>query len=244
MLLCVPHWHAPHPLDDHGSFFAPVCEQEVDIVPIIHRDKVIFSYSPLPYLVFHNIGKDTPLVGGDPLTSTPALQGSLSTYASTAITPSPMARCCKRSRCRPGHCRRPRAPDPTDGAVPSHPYPQFLIMGGTLPQTATILLAGAIIPTRSASPTPLVTPSNSSLQPFCMKSTNTNYSGGASMIPSAIVATCRRVHDGFSITAVFVGITALVLPIQRDHSADADIGIGHLVPHSRPLCQKPKYCSY
>ena len=34
---------------------------------------------------------------------------------------------------------------------------------------------------------------------------------------------------------VFVGVTALVLPTQRDHSADADIGLGLLVPHPRPF---------
>ena len=54
------------------------------------------------------------------------------------------------------------------------------------------------------------------------------------MIPSAIVVTSGRVHDGSPITIVFVGITALMLPTQRDHSADANIGLGHLVPHPRP----------
>ena len=34
---------------------------------------------------------------------------------------------------------------------------------------------------------------------------------------------------------VFVGVTALVLPTQRDHSSDADIGLGLLVPHPRPF---------
>ena len=34
---------------------------------------------------------------------------------------------------------------------------------------------------------------------------------------------------------VFVGVTALVIPTQRDHSADADIGLGLLVPHPRPF---------
>ena len=34
---------------------------------------------------------------------------------------------------------------------------------------------------------------------------------------------------------VLVGVTALVLPTQRDHSSDADIGLGLLVPHPRPF---------
>ena len=112
------------------------------------------------------------------MTSTPALQASLSTHASTAITPSQMARHRNRPRRCPGCRHRPRAPNPTDGAIPSHPGPQLLIMGGTLPPTATIPSGRAAIPTCLASPTTLVTHSPS-LQPFIMTNTDNTYAGGS-----------------------------------------------------------------
>ena len=55
------------------------------------------------------------------------------------------------------------------------------------------------------------------------------------MNPSAIVVTCGRVHDGSPITVVFVSVTALVPPAQWDHSVDANISLGPLVPHPRPF---------
>jgi hypothetical protein len=59
--------------------------------------------------------------------------------------------------------------------------------------------------------------------------------GGAWMITSAIVASCRRMHNGSPITVVFVGVMAVVLPTQRDHSADKLTWTGHLVSHLRPF---------
>ena len=59
---------------------------------------------------------------------------------------------------------------------------------------------------------------------------------GGEMISSAATTNYRgSVHDGGHMPVVFVGVTALVLPTQRDHSADADIGLGLLVPHPRPF---------
>jgi hypothetical protein len=56
------------------------------------------------------------------------------------------------------------------------------------------------------------------------------------MISSAATTNYRgSVHDGGHMPVVFVGVTALVLPTQRDHSSDADIGLGLLVPHPRPF---------
>jgi hypothetical protein len=55
------------------------------------------------------------------------------------------------------------------------------------------------------------------------------------MNPSAIVVTRGRVHDGSPITIVFVSVTALVPPAQWDHSVDANISLGPLVPHPRPF---------
>jgi hypothetical protein len=49
------------------------------------------------------------------------------------------------------------------------------------------------------------------------------------------VATCKRVHNAGLVLVVSVGITALVPSIHRDHSANADIGIGHPAPHPRPF---------
>jgi hypothetical protein len=56
------------------------------------------------------------------------------------------------------------------------------------------------------------------------------------MISSATATNYRgSVHDGGHMPVVLVGVTALVLPTQQDHSADADIGLEHLVPHPRPF---------
>ena len=154
----------------------PSANEKMTLSPSSAATKSSSPTPPCP--TSSSMGTYTPLMGGDPLTSTPALQASLSTHASTAITPSQMARRRNRPRRRPGRRHRPRAPDPTDGAIPSHPGPQLLIMGGTLPPTATIPSARAAIPTRSASPTTLVTPSPS-LQPFIMTNTDNTYSGGS-----------------------------------------------------------------
>ena len=105
-----------------------------------------------------SLGKYNPINGADPLTSTPALQASSSTRASTAITPSPMARRRDRPRRRPSRRHRPQAFE----AIPSHPVPT---MGGTTMPTMTHLLsARATVICRSTSPkTVTVSPST---QPF------------------------------------------------------------------------------
>ena len=42
-------------------------------------------------------------------------------------------------------------------------------------------------------------------------------------------------HDEHTVLVVFVGITALELPIRRTLHADADIGLGPPTSHPRPL---------
>ena len=118
--------------------------------------------------------------GGTPLLlSSTAKEPSLlphlwATTAQAAITPPPMA-CQSRPCCRPGRRHRPRAPNQSDGAIPSLPQP---LLGGTLQPTNTPMptLARATVICCSLSPKPVtVSPST---QPFTIHRTGDIVSSG------------------------------------------------------------------
>ncbi len=55
------------------------------------------------------------------------------------------------------------------------------------------------------------------------------------MTPSATVVHRGSIHDGDPDTVMFFGVTAHMPPTHRDHSLDADIGLGHPAPQLRPF---------
>ena len=117
------------------------------------------------------------------------------------------------------------------------------LMGGTSTPTTTHTKSvhandrDPCSPMSSASPLPMTLPSPS-LQPFTIEGGTSTTQGGDSMILSATVASFFHrgsVHDESTVLVVFVGATALQPPIHRSLIADADIGLGPLTYHPRPL---------
>jgi hypothetical protein len=151
-----------------------------------------------------------------------------------------MARQRKQPRCRPGHRNVPRAPNPADEAIPSHPLPK---MGGpSSPTTTHTKLVCANdwdprSPMSSTSPPPM-TLTSPSLQPFTIEGGTSSYLGGDSMIPSMTMSSFFHrgsVHDKCTVLAVFVGVTSLEPSIHRSNVADAGIGLGYQTYHPRLL---------
>ena len=115
------------------------------------------------------------------------LQGTTA-HESAAVTLHRTACRHKRPRCRPGRCNVPRAPNPPDEAIPSHPLP---MTGGTSMPTTTHLTSARAndrdhhLNMSSPSLLPMTLPSPSH-QPFTIEGGNSTYSGGGnSLIPSA-----------------------------------------------------------
>ena len=144
------------------------------------------SLSPtLPHPMSYE-GAKLSTIGGDCQPSSQVLQ-STTANKSSAITPHQTARRHKRPHRRPGYRNVPRAPNPVDEAIPSHPLPT---MGGISTLTSTHHTKSACandrdpcLPMSSASPLPMTLPSPT-LRTFTIEGGTSTYSGGASMIPS------------------------------------------------------------
>jgi hypothetical protein len=129
---------------------------------------------PLSY-----VGAILSTIGGD---CQPSLQVLQSTTAnkSSAITPHQTAHRHKRPHRRPGYRNVPRAPNPADAAIPSHPLPS---MGGTsMPTTHHTKLARANdqvprLPMSSISPFSMMSSFLSSLHFNMSSSSSTNSKG-------------------------------------------------------------------
>ena len=89
--------------------------------------------SPDPPHPMSYVGALLSLRGGDCEPSPTVLQSTPAT-ASAAFALHQVACRRKRPRCRPGRRNVPRAPNPPDEAIPSHPLP---MMGGTSMPTTT-----------------------------------------------------------------------------------------------------------
>ncbi len=117
--------------------------------------------------------------GGDCEPSSTVLQSTPAT-ASAASVLHQMARRRKRPRRRPGRRNVPRAPNPPNKAIPSHPLP---MTGGTSMPTTTHLTSARANDrdhrSNMASPSlvPMTLPSPSH-QPFTIEGGNSTYSGG------------------------------------------------------------------
>ena len=137
------------------------------------------SLSPtLPHPMSY-VGAILSTIGGDCQPLSQVLQ-STTANESAAIALHQTACRCKRPRRRPGRRNVPRAPNPADEAIPSHPLPT---MGGTsTPSTTHTKSARANnrdprLPMSSASPPPMTFPSPT-LQPFTIEGGTSTYSGG------------------------------------------------------------------
>ena len=137
------------------------------------------SLSPtLPHPMSY-VGAILSTIGGDCQPSSQILQ-STTANESAAIALHQTACRRKRPRRRPGRRNVPRAPNPADEAIPSHPLPT---MGGaSTPPTTHTTLARANdrdprLPMSSASP-PLMTLPSPTLQPFTIEGGTSTYSGG------------------------------------------------------------------
>ena len=137
------------------------------------------SLSPtLPHPMSY-VGAILSTIGGDCQPSPQVLQSKMANE-SAAIALHQTARRRKRPRCRPGCRNVPRAPNPADEAIPSHPLP---MMGGTsTPTTNHTKSAHANdqdprLPMSSASPPPVTLPSPT-LQPFTIEGDTSTFLGG------------------------------------------------------------------
>ncbi len=137
------------------------------------------SLSPTLHHLMSYVGAILSTIVGD---CQPSLQVLQSTTAneSAAIALHQTARRRKWPRRRPGHRNVPRAPNPADEAIPSHPLPT---MGGTSTQTTTHTTSvrandrDPCLPMSSASPPPMTLPSPT-LQPFTIEGGTSTYLGG------------------------------------------------------------------
>jgi hypothetical protein len=125
-------------------------------------------------------------------------------------------------------------PTQNDRAIPSTLQPT---LGRTsMPMMPPPLLAQAnatLCLTTSLASSPLMT-SSPSLQFSIPTSTTPVYlEGNGSFRNGGNPRKCTQCRP--CLLVVFVGVTALMPPIHQDHSADANIGLGHPVPHPRPF---------
>jgi hypothetical protein len=119
------------------------------------------------------------MIGGDCQPSSQVLQ-SKTANESAAIALHQTACQRKRPRCRPGRRNVPRAPNPADEAIPSHPLPT---MGGTSTLTTNHTKSAhgndqdPRLSMTSASPPPMTLPSPT-LQSFTIEGDTSTSSGG------------------------------------------------------------------
>ena len=99
------------------------------VMSIDDDDDVEFEAPPPPLPCTDTV---FPFLGGECPLSTPNM---LSAFESATVPPQKTARRLKRPRRRPCRRNRPRAPNPSDEATPSHPQP---MMGGTSTPTTTL----------------------------------------------------------------------------------------------------------
>jgi hypothetical protein len=143
---------------------------------------------PLPYT-----GAFVPFLGGECPLSSPNM---LSAFESATVPPQKTASRLKRPRCRPCHRNRPRAPNPADEAIPSHPQS---MMGGTSMPTITLPATSARATTHcsmTSSPMSFAMPSSSSpsLQPFMLHEKGRNEKGEGDANQHQQKGTCRRIR--------------------------------------------------
>ncbi len=137
------------------------------------------SLSPtLPHPMSY-VGAILSTIGGDCQPLSQVLQ-SMTANESTTIALHQTACRHKRPRRHPGHRNVPRAPNPADDAIPSHPLPTM--RGTSTPTTNHTKSARANdqdprSPMSSTSPLPMTLPSPS-LQPFSIECGSSPCSGG------------------------------------------------------------------
>ena len=134
---------------------------------------LVLSSPTLPHTAPTYAGAVISTMGGSPPSLSQTAPPS-TTIDSVTITPSPMA-CRSRPRRCPGRRHQPRAPNHSNGAIPSHPQS---ILGGTLQPTSTPMptSARATVICCSLSPKPVtVSPST---QPFTIHRTGDIVSSG------------------------------------------------------------------
>ena len=123
-------------------------------------DFVLVPPPPPPYA-----GAVVPFLWGECPLLSPTM---LSAFELATVPPQKTARRLKRPRRRPCRRNRPRAPNPSDEATPSHPQP---MMGGTSTPTTTLQATSARATTHrsmTSSPMSYAMTSSSSLQPFLL----------------------------------------------------------------------------
>jgi hypothetical protein len=150
--------------NDHDKDKAIPIVWSIDNADVEFKDItiVLAPPSPLPYM-----GAVVPFLGG----GCPLLSPNMLPAFELATVPPQKAACqLKRPRCRPCRRNQPRAPNPLDKAIPSHPHP---IMGGTSLLTKTLPATSARATThRSMKPLlmsfAMTSSSSPSLQPFML----------------------------------------------------------------------------
>ena len=139
------------------------------VMSIDDDDDVEFEVPPPPLPCTDTV---VPFLGGERPLSTPNM---LSAFESATVPPQKTAPQLKWPRCRPCCRNRPRAPNHSDEAVPSHPQP---MMGGTSTPTTTLPATSAQVRTHcsmKSSPMSFAMTSSSSpsLQPFMLNEKGT-----------------------------------------------------------------------
>ena len=131
--------------------------RSIDGANIELEDITIILAPPLPLPYTDAV---LPFLGGECPLSSPNM---LSAFELATVPPQKTACQLKRPRCRPYRRNRPRAPNPSDEAIPSHPQP---MMGGTSSPTKTLPATSARVTThRSMKSSPMSFAMTSSSSP-------------------------------------------------------------------------------
>ena len=171
-------------MDEAIHIVRSIDDANVDFEDIF--DFVLVPPPPLPYA-----GAVMPFLWGECPLSSPTM---LSAFESATVPPQKTARRLKRPRRRPCRRNRPRAPNPSDEATPSHPQP---MMGGTSTPTTTLQATSARATThRSMTSSPMscamTSSSSPSLQPFLLHENGSIKKGERDAHHQK--GTCRRIH--------------------------------------------------
>ena len=122
--------------DDLSRMMSPACLPRSSAQVMTSPSPTIMMPSSPPYHTHptSSLGAVLSPKGGDCQPSLQVLQATTA-HESAAVLLHQTACRHKRPRCRPGCCNVPRAPNPPDEAIPSHPQPT---MGGTSTPTTTL----------------------------------------------------------------------------------------------------------
>ena len=134
---------------------------------------LVLSSPTLPHTAPTYAGVVISTMGGSPPSSSQTAPPS-TTIDLVTITPSPMA-CRSRPRRCPGRHHQPRAPNHSNGAIPSHPQS---ILGGTLQPTSTPMPTSARVTMICCSPSPNTVTVSPSTRPITIRCTGDLMSSG------------------------------------------------------------------